>query len=99
MIWNGNYGLQGWLENLGAGFHDFAGSVVVHAMGGWIALAAVILLGARNGRYKNDGRVSAHPPSSIPFLALGFMDFDCGLVWLQCDECSTGGSYLWIGGN
>ncbi|RSR63055.1 ammonium transporter, partial [Acinetobacter baumannii] len=50
---------------------DFAGSVVVHAMGGWIALAAVILLGARSGRYKKDGRVSAHPPSSIPFLALG----------------------------
>ncbi len=72
MIWNGNYGLQGWLKKtFGAGFHDFAGSVVVHAMGGWIALAAVILLGARNGRYKNDGRVSAHPPSSIPFLALG----------------------------
>jgi Amt family ammonium transporter len=40
-------------------------------MGGWIALAAVLLLGARNGRYKKDGRVSAHPPSSIPFLALG----------------------------
>lgn len=40
-------------------------------MGGWIALAAVILLGARHGRYKHDGRVSAHPPSSIPFLALG----------------------------
>ena len=72
MIWNGNYGLQGWLEKtFGAGFHDFAGSVVVHAMGGWIALAAVILLGARNGRYKNDGRVSAHPPSSIPFVGLG----------------------------
>lgn len=72
MIWNGNYGFQKWLESsFGASFHDFAGSVVVHAMGGWIALAAVILLGARNGRYKNDGRVSAHPPSSIPFLALG----------------------------
>jgi Amt family ammonium transporter len=72
MIWNGNYGFQKWLESsFGATFHDFAGSVVVHAMGGWIALAAVILLGARNGRYKNDGRVSAHPPSSIPFLALG----------------------------
>lgn len=72
MIWNGNYGVQTWLENqFGAPFHDFAGSVVVHAMGGWIALAAVLLLGARNGRYKKDGRVSAHPPSSIPFLALG----------------------------
>ncbi|WP_218665396.1 ammonium transporter [Acinetobacter sp. Colony158] len=72
IAWNGNFGIQSWLEaHFGAQFHDFAGSVVVHAMGGWIALAAVILLGARNGRYKNDGRVSAHPPSSIPFLALG----------------------------
>ncbi|WP_288432041.1 ammonium transporter [uncultured Acinetobacter sp.] len=72
MAWNGNFGLQKWLESqFGASFHDFAGSVVVHAMGGWIALIAVILLGARNGRYKKDGRVSAHPPSSIPFLALG----------------------------
>ncbi|VTX89419.1 ammonium transporter [Acinetobacter ursingii] len=72
IAWNGNFGLQNWLQtHFGAPFHDFAGSVVVHAMGGWIALAAVILLGARHGRYKNDGRVSAHPPSSIPFLALG----------------------------
>lgn len=72
MIWNGNFGLQNWLQqSFGAAFHDFAGSVVVHAMGGWIALAAVVLLGARHGRYKTDGRVSAHPPSSIPFLALG----------------------------
>ncbi|RZG76029.1 ammonium transporter [Acinetobacter sp. WCHAc060033] len=72
IMWNGNLGLQKWLANtFGASFHDFAGSVVVHAMGGWIALAAVILLGARHGRYKKDGRVSAHPPSSIPFLALG----------------------------
>ena len=72
MAWNGNFGLQAWLERtFGAAFHDFAGSVVVHAMGGWIALAAVLLLGARHGRYKKDGRISAHPPSSIPFLALG----------------------------
>ncbi|WP_180024081.1 ammonium transporter [Acinetobacter sp. YH1901134] len=72
MAWNGNFGLQVWLERtFGTAFHDFAGSVVVHAMGGWIALAAVLLLGARHGRYKKDGRISAHPPSSIPFLALG----------------------------
>ncbi|RZJ23315.1 ammonium transporter [Acinetobacter sp.] len=72
IAWNGNLGLQDWLaKTFGAAFHDFAGSIVVHAMGGWIALAAVILLGARHGRYKKDGRVSAHPPSSIPFLALG----------------------------
>ena len=72
IAWNGNFGLQQWLQDtFGASFHDFAGSVVVHAMGGWIALAAVVLLGARDGRYKKDGRVSAHPSSSIPFLALG----------------------------
>lgn len=72
IAWNGNFGLQAWLEcTFGASFHDFAGSIVVHAMGGWIALAAVLLLGPRYGRYKKDGRISAHPPSSIPFLALG----------------------------
>ena len=72
IMWNGNLGLQKWLAStFGASFHDFAGSVVVHTMGGWIALAAVLLLGPRHGRYKKDGRVSAHPPSSIPFLALG----------------------------
>jgi len=72
ITWNGNFGMQGWLETqFGAQFHDFAGSIVVHAMGGWIALAAVIILGARHGRYGKDGSISAHPPSSIPFLALG----------------------------
>ncbi|WP_111894802.1 ammonium transporter [Acinetobacter sp. MB5] len=72
LIWNGNLGLQNWLQQtFGASFHDFAGSVVVHAMGGWIALAAVILLGPRYGRYRKDGAIAAHPPSSIPFLALG----------------------------
>jgi Amt family ammonium transporter len=71
LIWNGNYGFQGWLESqFGAAFHDFAGSVVVHAMGGWVALAAILLLGARKGRYRN-GRVVAFAPSNIPFLALG----------------------------
>ena len=72
IVWNGNYGLQDWLQvTTGAKFHDFAGSVVVHAVGGWIALPAVMLLGARRGRYTKDGMVSAHPPSNIPFLALG----------------------------
>jgi ammonium transporter, Amt family len=72
IAWNKHYGIQDWLINqFGFAFHDFAGSVVVHAMGGWIALAAVILLGARNGRYSKDGRLHAHPPSNIPFLALG----------------------------
>ena len=71
MVWNGNFGLQAWLlATFGASFHDFAGSVVVHAMGGWLALAAVLLLGPRNGRYR-EGRLVAFAPSSIPFLALG----------------------------
>ncbi|MBC3303384.1 ammonium transporter [Pseudomonas sp. SWRI18] len=71
MAWNGNFGLQAWLlATFGASFHDFAGSVVVHAMGGWLALAAVLLLGPRNGRYR-EGRLVAFAPSSIPFLALG----------------------------
>jgi Amt family ammonium transporter len=72
MAWNDKYGVQAWLEaSAGAKFHDFAGSVVVHAVGGWIALMAVIFLGARHGRYPKSGGVTGHPPSSIPFLALG----------------------------
>ena len=70
--WNGAYGIQDWLtQQFGAPFHDFAGSIVVHAVGGWIALAAVLILGPRTGRYGNHGEVYAHPPSNIPFLALG----------------------------
>ena len=72
IAWNQHFGVQAWLlAATGAEFHDFAGSVVVHAVGGWIALGAVILLGARSNRYRKDGAISAHPPSSIPFLALG----------------------------
>ena len=72
IAWNQRFGIQAGLNSLfGAEFHDFAGSVVVHAFGGWAALPAVLLLGARRGRYANDGAIAAHPPSSIPFLALG----------------------------
>ncbi len=72
IAWNNHFGIQAWLQqSFGANFHDFAGSVVVHAMGGWIALPAIIMLGARRGRYGNGGKIAAHPPSSIPFLALG----------------------------
>ena len=77
IVWNQHFGVQGWIKALtGDEFHDFAGSVVVHAVGGWIALPAVILLGARANRYRKDGAVSAHPPSNIPFLALG--------AWILC---------------
>jgi len=72
IAWNQAFGVQAWLKaSFGEEFHDFAGSIVVHAMGGWIALPAVLLLDARHGRYTKEGRLSAHPPSSIPFLALG----------------------------
>ncbi len=75
IVWNGNYGIQDWLESaFGARFHDFAGSIVVHAAGGWLALAAVLALGARTGRYGPNGR--PFPPSSIPWLGLG--------TWLLC---------------
>ena len=79
IAWNHAFGIQSWLQaSFGHEFHDFAGSVVVHAMGGWIALPAVLLLGARHGRYTKEGRVSAHPPSSIPFLALGAWSLTVG---------------------
>ncbi|GAL36630.1 ammonium transporter [Vibrio maritimus] len=71
MIWNGNFGFQNLLEStFGVGFHDFAGSVVVHGVGGWIALVAVIFLGMRKGRIRA-GKHTNFAPSNIPFLALG----------------------------
>jgi ammonium transporter, Amt family len=77
IAWNNKFGIQDWIKaTTGENFRDFAGSVVVHAVGGWIALPAVVLLGARYNRYKKDGGISAHPPSSIPFLALG--------AWILC---------------
>ena len=80
IVWNGAYGIQDWINaSFGAEFHDFAGSVVVHAMGGWLALGAVILLGHRQGRYNKKGQiVTSHPPSSIPFLALGAWTLSVG---------------------
>ncbi|MGV3568965.1 MAG: ammonium transporter [Ramlibacter sp.] len=72
VAWNQRFGIQAWIKGLtGEEFHDFAGSIVVHAVGGWLALPAVLLLGARSNRYRKDGGISAHPPSNIPFLALG----------------------------
>ncbi|MDO8422213.1 MAG: ammonium transporter [Parvibaculum sp.] len=77
IVWNGNFGIQERLTlAFGFPFHDFAGSIVVHAIGGWLALGAVIMLGRRFGRYSKDGRLMAFPPSSIPWLALG--------SWLLC---------------
>jgi Amt family ammonium transporter len=76
IVWNGNYGLQAWLEEVtGAPFHDFAGSIVVHGVGGWLAFVGVYFLGLRNGRLK-DSKLIAFAPSNIPFLALG--------TWILC---------------
>jgi Amt family ammonium transporter len=77
VYWNGNYGWQEtfFKDQLGAPFKDFAGSIVVHAFGGWVALGAVLVLGPRLGRY-GDAHAGATPPSSIPWLALG--------SWLLC---------------
>ncbi|MCC6197157.1 MAG: ammonium transporter [Burkholderiales bacterium] len=72
IAWNQHLGIQAWLKGaFGEEFHDFAGSIVVHAVGGWVGLVAVLMLGARRGRYSKEGGIAAHPPSSIPFLALG----------------------------
>ncbi len=67
-----------WLTELTGGvpFHDYAGSVVVHSMGGWIALTAVIILGPRLGRWDSQGRSRPIPSSSVPFMALG--------SWMLC---------------
>lgn len=72
LIWGQNSGaLQDFFQStFGAPFHDFAGSVVVHSMGGWLALPAVLLLGARRGRFSR-GKSQPIPISNIPFLALG----------------------------
>lgn len=86
MTWNGNLGMQSWIAaTFGAEFHDFAGSVVVHAMGGWIALGAVILLGARHGRYGKMGSYMLIRPQVFHsyHLVLGFSRW-VGLVLTLC---------------
>jgi len=81
MVW-GRITLLGqedsWLAGISGGipFHDYAGSVVVHSVGGWIALTAVIILGPRIGRWDSQGRSRPIPISNVPFLALG--------SWMLC---------------
>lgn len=71
------FGEGSWLANLtGGGFHDYAGSVVVHSMGGWLALPAILLMGPRRKRYSYAGDSQPIRVSSIPFLALG--------SWILC---------------
>ncbi|MEQ1697799.1 MAG: ammonium transporter [Hyphomicrobiaceae bacterium] len=77
IAWNKNFGLQEGLfaKALGAEFKDFAGSIVIHAFGGWAALAAILQLGPRLGRYTGS-RPGPTPPSSLPWLAMG--------SWMLC---------------
>ena len=66
---------QGWLEALG--FHDFAGSTVVHSVGGWIALAGALILGPRIGKYRHDGKANPIPGHSLVLGTLGVF-----LLWI-----------------
>ncbi|MBW4436382.1 MAG: ammonium transporter [Pleurocapsa minor GSE-CHR-MK-17-07R] len=75
-VWNGlNFGeFNGWLAQLG--FRDFAGSSVVHSLGGWISLAAIIIVGARANRFPKDGPPRRIPGADVPLATLGVM-----LLW------------------
>ena len=66
---------QGWIEAVG--FHDFAGSTVVHSVGGWIALAGAMMLGPRIGKYRHDGKANPIPGHSLVLGTLGVL-----LLWL-----------------
>jgi Amt family ammonium transporter len=74
-----------------AGFSDFAGSTIVHSVGGWAALAAVLILGARKGKYGKDGKVRPMPGSSMPLATLG--TFILWMGWFGFN----GGSQLALG--
>ena len=80
---------EGWLDE--AGFLDFAGSSIVHSAGGWAALAGVIVLGARYGKYAPDGRVNVMPGSNLPLATLGMF-----ILWLGWFGFN-GGSQLAMG--
>jgi Amt family ammonium transporter len=83
--WGGLFHGGGWLESLG--FIDFAGSTVVHSIGGWVALAGAIVLGPRIGKYTKDGKVRAIPGHNLPLAALGV--FILWLGWFGFNPGST----------
>jgi Amt family ammonium transporter len=94
--WGSLFEGGGWLEGgtfltslfgEGAAFHDFAGSTVVHSIGGWAALAGAIVVGARLGKYGKDGKVQAIPGHNIPMAALGV--FILWLGWFGFNPGST----------
>ncbi len=81
----------GWLNEVGGGFSDFAGSTIVHSVGGWAALAGALILGPRRGKYAADGRMHPMPGSNLPLATLG--TFILWLGWFGFN----GGSELALG--
>ena len=80
----------GWLGEMG--FKDFAGSTIVHSTGGWAALAGIIIVGARTGKFRDDGSVKSTPPSNVPAVTLGVF-----ILWLGWFGFN-GGSQLALSG-
>ena len=83
--WGSLYNGNGWLEQLG--FIDFAGSTVVHSVGGWVALAGAIVLGPRIGKFAKNGKVKPIPGHNLPLAALGV--FILWLGWFGFNPGST----------
>ena len=85
-VWGGLFGkTSGWIENLG--FIDFAGSTAVHSVGGWIALAAALVVGPRIGKYGKDGKINAIPGHSLTLASLGV--FILWFAWFGFNAGST----------
>ena len=80
----------GWLAELG--FQDFAGSSIVHSTGGWAALAGAIVIGARHGKFREDGSIKLTPPSNVPVVTLGIF-----ILWMGW-FAFNGGSQLALSG-
>jgi Amt family ammonium transporter len=83
--WGSYYEGAGWLKDMG--FVDFAGSTVVHSIGGWCALAALLVLGPRLGRFGGDGRARTIPGHNLPMVALG--GFILWMGWFGFNGAST----------
>ncbi len=92
--WGGLFHGGGWLENLETPFIDFAGSTVVHSVGGWAALAGAIVIGARKGKYRADGTVNPIMGHSMPLAALGVF-----ILWLGWFGFNPGSTTSLDGGN
>jgi len=88
--WGSLYNGNGWLEGLG--FIDFAGSTVVHSMGGWLALAGAVIVGPRMGKFGKDGKVKPIPGHNIPLASLGVFLLWFGWYGFNPGSTTTGDS-------